>query len=171
MSRLETAAPAESDRPPAIETDEVVFAELYPGLRRFAAVVAPPEMEPADLVQEATSRALRRGPLTALDDPGAYLRRIIVNLAANERRRLGRLRRARHKAVTTDHDLTPSYPSDVADLRRLPPKTRAALWLLDIEGRTADEVADLLGGTPEAVRARASRARRSLRQTILEEER
>jgi RNA polymerase sigma-70 factor (ECF subfamily) len=156
-----------------VVTDDELFSELYPGLRRFAGVVAPPETDPDDLVQEAVGRALRRGPLTALDNAGSYLRRAIVNVAANERRRLGRWRRARQRAVTREGALgeLASYPSDVDDLLRLPPATRAALWLVDVEGRSFDEVAELLGSTPEAVRARASRARRALRQTITEEER
>jgi DNA-directed RNA polymerase specialized sigma24 family protein len=161
------------DHVAVVVTDDELFGRLYPALRRFAAVVAPPETDPDDLVQEAVGRALRRGPLTALDNPGGYLRRAIVNLAANERRRLGRWRRARHRVTPGEGALgeSASYPSDVADLLRLPPATRAALWLVDVEGRSFDEVAELLGSTADALRARASRARRALRQTITEEER
>src|SRR5262249_40607992 len=155
---------------PPGETDEVVFARLYPELRRFAAVVAPVEVDPDDLVQEAVSRVLRKRSLAALDNPGGYLRRSIVNLAANERRRLGRRRRARARVATGAAGAPPAYPSDVADLLRLPVETRATLWLVDVEGRSFDEVAELLGSTREAVKARASRARRALRQTIVEEE-
>lgn len=156
-----------------VVTDDDLFARLYPALRRFASVVGPAGTDPDDLVQEAVGRTLRRGPLTALDDAGVYLRRAIVNLAANERRRQGRWRRARARAAAGESPAgePASYPSDVADLLRLPPETRATLWLVDVEGRTFDEVAALLGATSEAVRARASRARRSLRQTITEEQR
>lgn len=156
-----------------VVTDDELFARLYPALRRFAGVVGPPESDPDDIVQEAVGRALRRGPLTALDDAGSYLRRAIVNVSSNERRRLGRWRRARQRVEMRERAVgePASYPSDVADLLRLPPATRAALWLVDIEGRSFDEVAELLGSTSEAVRARASRARRALRQTITEEER
>jgi RNA polymerase sigma-70 factor (ECF subfamily) len=156
-----------------VATDEAIFGREYPALRRFAAVVAPPEMDPDDLVQEAVSRVLRRGSLRGLDNPGAYLRRTIVNLAANERRRLGRWRRARIRSTppAADDARPAEYPSDVADLLRLPPATRAALWLADVEGWSFDEIALLLGSTTDAVKARASRARRSLRHTINEEER
>jgi RNA polymerase sigma factor (sigma-70 family) len=156
-----------------VVTDDELFGRLYPALRRFARVVGPPETDPDDLVQEAVGRALRRGPLTALDDAGSYLRRSIVNVSSNERRRLGRWRRARQRVEIREGAAgePASYPSDLADLLRLPPATRAALWLVDVEGRSFDEVAELLGATPEAVRARASRARRALRHTITEEER
>jgi RNA polymerase sigma-70 factor (ECF subfamily) len=165
---------ADADHPPdLITTDEAIFGREYPALRRFAAVVAPPETDPDDLVQEAVSRVLRRGTLRGLDNPGAYLRRSIVNLAANERRRLGRWRRARARSQppAADEARPAEYPSDVADLLRLPPATRAALWLVDVEGWSFDEVARLLGSTTDAVKARASRARRALRVTIDEEER
>jgi RNA polymerase sigma-70 factor (ECF subfamily) len=155
-----------------VETDEMVFERLYAGLRRFAAVVAPPEQDPDDLVQEAVSRVLRRRSLSSLENPGAYLRRSIVNLASNERRRLGRWRRARVRAARppADDAQPAAYPSDLDDLLRLPPDTRAALWLVDVEGRGFDEVAELLGCSRDAAKARASRARRALRQSITEEE-
>ena len=54
-------------------------------LRRF---------EPDDLVQEALVSTLRKGSISDLDDPLAYLRKTIVNLASNQRRSLGRRRKA-----------------------------------------------------------------------------
>jgi RNA polymerase sigma-70 factor (ECF subfamily) len=155
-----------------VVTDDVLFARLYPALRRLAVVVAPAGTEADDLVQEAVSRALRRGPLVTLDNPGAYLRRAIVNLAANERRRLGRWRRFSKRSVrsSADEGEPAAYPSDVADLLRLPAATRAALWLVDVEGWTFEETAELLGCTREAAKTRASRARGALRRAITEEE-
>jgi RNA polymerase sigma factor (sigma-70 family) len=152
------------------EDDDQLFARLYPALRRFAAAVAPREIDPDDLLQEATARALRRGPLVQLDNPEAYLRRAIVNLASNERRRLGRWRRARGRLAATTDDTTTSYPSDVSDLLALPAPARAVLWLADVEGWTFDQVAELLGCSPEAARARASRARWALRHLLEGEE-
>jgi RNA polymerase sigma-70 factor (ECF subfamily) len=152
-------------------SDDVLFARLYPDLRRFAAVVASADTDPDDLVQEAVSRALRKGPLLRFENPGAYLRRSIVNLAANERRRLGRGRRAKARAGAGESERPADYPSDLADLLRLPPDARAAVWLVDVEGWDFEAVARLLGCSPEAARARASRARKTLRRTIEEETR
>jgi RNA polymerase sigma-70 factor (ECF subfamily) len=152
---------------PALDpsSDDAIFATIYPALHRFACVVCPPEADPDDLVQDATARALRRGPLSELDHPTAYLRRAIANLASNERRRLGRQRRAL-TIVGRAPDVDPTYASDVAELLSLPPGTRAVLWLAEVEGATYDEIAELLGCTPEAARARASRARKQLRHLI-----
>ena len=59
---------------------------LYGPLRRFAAVIGRWDVEPDDLVQEAYARVLRRREIE-IEDLGPYLRRTIVNLATDERRR------------------------------------------------------------------------------------
>lgn len=155
----------QGSRTPRGTSEEQRFAEAYPQVRRFAAAVGPPDVEPDDLVQEALARALRRGPLDDIDDLGAYLRTIVLNLSRNHRRSWVRATRAmsamRVRAETTD-----TYPSDLADLMRLNPETRAVLYLVEVEGRTFDDVARTLGLTPEAARARASRARHTLRDAI-----
>jgi len=135
------------------EDEDALFTRLYPGLRRFAAATGPAEVDPDDLVQEAVARTLRGHRLTDLDDPGAYLRRVIVNLAANQRRGLARWR-------------APQYASDLDDLLRLPPETRAVLYLVGVEGSSYGEAAAALGMTEEAARARASRGRRRLRMDL-----
>ena len=144
--------------------------ELYPSLRRFAAVVGPAEIEPDDLVQEALVRVLERTALTELDSPGAYLRRSMYNLAANQRRSFMRRRRA-FSRVGVQAPVTPEYPSDVADLLRLSPKARAALYLSAVEGRSFAEVADLLECSEGSARKAASRGRSKLRVVLSEEER
>ena len=68
------------------EREKELIAELYPALRRIAAVAGPIEVEPDDLVQEALVRTLSKRNIADLDNPLAYLRRTIVNLASNHRR-------------------------------------------------------------------------------------
>lgn len=60
-------------------SDRRLFEDQYEGLRRFAAVTAPMDIEPDDLLQDALVRVLSRGPLSDRDNPVAYLRRTIVN--------------------------------------------------------------------------------------------
>ncbi|MBX3313609.1 MAG: sigma-70 family RNA polymerase sigma factor [Actinobacteria bacterium] len=154
---------------PTLRSDADLVRSIYPDLHRLAAVVAPPERDPRDLVQDALERALRRGRISDLDAPLAYLRRTIVNLASNERRALGRFRRAAPRLATVDTATTAEYPSDVAELLALDPLDRTALWLTDVEGHPAATVAEILGCRPDAARARVSRARRKLR-TLVEQE-
>jgi RNA polymerase sigma-70 factor (ECF subfamily) len=158
----------ESERSSIQEADRALVHNLYPSLRRFAAVVGPAEVEPDDLVHEALLRVLERGSLGDLDNPGAYLRRTMFNLASNHRRRLGRNRRALHRVVVAD-SYVPIYPSDVADLLRLTPRARAVLFLASVEGRSFAEVGELLGCSETAARAAASRARRKLKSVLSEE--
>ncbi|MBA3653536.1 MAG: RNA polymerase sigma factor [Actinobacteria bacterium] len=143
--------------------DSELFEELYPGLRRFAAAVGPREVDPDDLVQEAVARTLRSHTLSELDNASAYLRRTIANLASNQRRGFARLRAAVNRAERPDESRSPEYDSDLADLMRVPAEGRAVLYLVEVEDRPYAEVAELLGITEEAARARASRARRQLR--------
>ncbi len=150
--------------------DAGLFETLYPGLRRFAAAVGPNEMDPDDLVQEALSRALARGRLCDLRDPGAYLRVAIVRIASNERRRLGRWRRALPRAAPVEEQWASDYPSDLDDLARLSPEDRALLYLTVVEGFPLGEVARQLGSSEGAVRMRRHRALRVLRNAIEKEE-
>lgn len=67
--------------------DGTLIRSLYPSLRRLAAVVAPAEVGPDDLMQEAFERYLARSP-SGINNPEAYLRRVIVHTASNHRRQL-----------------------------------------------------------------------------------
>jgi len=145
--------------------EAAVIAELYPSLRRFAGAVGQADVEPDDLVQEALLKTIAAAPLSSFDNPGAYVRRVIVNLASNRRRGLGRGRRAVARLVAVE-PVAPAYPSDLAELLRLPPDDRAALFLAHVERLPYSEVAAILGCTEEAARARTARARKRLRNEL-----
>ena len=150
------------------EGDREVIRDLYPSLCRFAAIVAPPETEPEDLVQESLYRALRRGRLVDLEHPAAYLRRAILNLVSNQARSAGRLRRALSRMVPED-GCADSYPSDVQDLLRLPPQARAVVFMREVEGRSYAEIASAVGCREATARATAARSLRRLRELLSEE--
>ena len=150
-----------------VHADEVAAAlrPIYPDLRRFAAVVGPLDVDPDDLVQEAVVRLLVSGQWEKVRDLRAYLRRTIVNLASNERRRFARQQAALEQNVV-EITLVAAYPSDVAELGRVEPVTRALLYLVELEDYPIDEAAALVGCTPSAARTRLSRARRRLRMEL-----
>jgi len=150
--------------------DAALVQTFYEGWRRLAAVIAPLEVEPDDLVQEALARTLQKRSLFELDDPDRYIRVVMVRLAANERRHLGVTRRWRQQQRDTS-SVRDAYPSDVADLCRLSPKVRAVLFLVEVEGWQFAEVAAVLGCSEEAARARAARGRHELRRALIVEER
>jgi RNA polymerase sigma factor (sigma-70 family) len=154
----------------SIDTEEErLIRDLYPSLLIFARVVAPAEVDPEDLLQDALYRALRKGPVGRLDHPNAYLHRTMINLASNHRRRFGRYRTAVRgvKASTASLD---AYPSDVAELLALSPRARIVVYLHFIEGASYKEIASILGCRESSVRSIATRARKRLRELEAEEE-
>ena len=150
--------------------DEALFRVIYPGLRRFAAIWGPANMEPDDLVQQAVANALAHGSLHRLDDPAAYLRTTIANVARNLYRRQAPLPLDDADLALAVEAAADTYPSDLAELDVLRPHERVALYLVDIERFTHAEAAAILGGSATAMRARTVRARARLRTAIREEE-
>jgi RNA polymerase sigma-70 factor (ECF subfamily) len=149
-----------------------IVEDLYPSLRRFAAVAAPFDMEPDDLLQEALVKVLSRRALGELDHPAAYLQRVMLNLAASHSRAMGARRRALARAVAShDPQVEPAYPSDLAYLYALPPTERAALYLAEVEGFRFEEIGRMLGCSEATARKRASRGRRRVRVTLATEDR
>lgn len=142
--------------------DFALFEQLYPKLRRFAAVVADLDMDPDDLVQDALAATLRRHDLHELEYPAAYLKQAIVRSVSSNRKRASRLRALLPKLVSVDQG-SDHYPSDLAYLDELKPLDRAIVYLADIDGLSHEFIAQELGLTSAAVRKRASRARKQLR--------
>jgi RNA polymerase sigma-70 factor (ECF subfamily) len=152
------------------------LTDLYPAMRRFAACTADRDLDPDELVQEAFVRVFNRwagdglrGPNAEAgpDDLGAYVRRTIVNLVANERRSRGRARAAWNRQTASAEPAHPDYPSHLAAvLDQVAPADRALIFLVDVEGMSTSDAATMVGITPVSARARLSRARRRLRSAL-----
>jgi RNA polymerase sigma-70 factor (ECF subfamily) len=147
------------------ERERELITSLYPSLRRIAAVAGSVDVEPDDLVQEALMRTLRKGPISDLDNPLAFLRKTIVNLASNQRRSLGRKRRVFDR-LSLEEGWLPSYPADIEAILDLPPRQRAILYLVEVEDVPYAEAAEQLGMTTVAARALANRARKRARAAL-----
>ncbi len=146
-----------------------IFADCYPALRRFAAVVGPVECDPDDLLQEAVARVLKHHRLDELDHPMAYLRRTVLNLASNERRRFAIHRKALRYLAPQEGDRTDDYPSDLGDLEQLSASERAVLYLSEVEGYRYAEIGRMLNCSEAAARKRAMNGRRHLHAALAEE--
>jgi RNA polymerase sigma-70 factor (ECF subfamily) len=140
-------------------------------LHRFAAVVSPWDVEADDLLHDALVDVLTKRSLGEIDHLAAYLRKTIVNLAAGHSRRSGALRRALARMTAgNDESEQPSYPSEMTELECLPPRERAVLYLVEVEGYRYAEIARMLGCSEVAARKRASRGRARLRVELALEE-
>ncbi|MDQ1436067.1 MAG: hypothetical protein QOF59_2883, partial [Actinomycetota bacterium] len=132
--------------------------------RRFAAVIGRFDVDPDDLVQNAYAKVLARNP-GDIRELGPYLRRVVVNLATDERRRTTRTNGLVQRMGAPETD-TDCYPSDLEDLMRVQPKVRALLYLVEIEGQPVADAAELVGMSNSGARVALMRARRRLRAEL-----
>ena len=138
-----------------------------PALFRVAYGIAGDQHLAEDLLQTALERLVRRWH--QVDEPEAYVRRIMVNEAATWWRRWRR--REALTATPPEHAAEADAVSAV-DLRRslrdgllrLGPRQRAVLVLRYLEDLSEREVADILGCSPSTVGSQASRALSRLRE-------
>ena len=138
------------------------WIDSYSKLRAFAAVVAPADMEPDDLLHEALERVLRASRSRDIENLEAYVRRTIVTRATDFRRRRARWRRVAALASSRDDRTVDVYPSDLQTLMLLDPSVRGLLYLVEVEGWLISDAAVLVGCSAQAARQRLSRARRQL---------
>ena len=155
-----------------VTPDEVV--EHLDDLHRLALRLTRRPVDAADLVQETVVRALEKGGTYRGEAPlGAWLRRILHNLAVDRGKRSAREvpvaeveRRWNDDAYTVDAAAVVERAQSREDLEdalvHLPFILRSALVLHDAEGLTLAEIAELQGASLPAVKQRLRRGRMAL---------
>jgi RNA polymerase sigma-70 factor (ECF subfamily) len=158
--------------------DLAAFERLYrENERRVFALCMRLSSDPAlaeELTQEVFVRAWRKlGSFRGQSSFSSWLYPVTVNVALSERRS----RRRRLARIVPTDDLTTLEPPTPAptpeagfDLEKamasLPPGARQVFVLHDVEGRTHEEIAALLGLAPGTSKAQLHRARRLLREVL-----
>lgn len=157
----------------AVPRDADAFDEVFRRHRdRLWSVAVRTLGDPSDAedaVQETFVAALRSCDFRGAAEIGTWLHRILMNKC------IDRMRRTR-PAATTDPDL-PGAVTDpsgqvttrlvVGDaLAVLAPEQRAAIVLVDVEGRPVAEAARLLGVPPGTVKSRCARGRLRLAELL-----
>lgn len=152
------------------EFTDFVQAAL-PRLLRFAHVLTGNSASAEDLVQTALGRAWRAWRLRDIDDPQAFVRKVMVNSYATWYRR-----KASTEMVTSDLGLDLAV-GDAASrfddrdamwraLLTLPPKQRTVMVLRYYEELSESEIAAVMGTTTGTVKSQAARAIRRLAAII-----
>jgi RNA polymerase sigma-70 factor (sigma-E family) len=152
--------------------DEFVAAHVD-DLLRTAYLIVWDETEAEDLVQECLLKIARRwARIRGMQQPQAYARRILVNLAFDGAR--GRTRRRGELELGIDAGVSIVDPLPALDTRaelidalgRLPARQRAVLVLRYFNDLTEAQVAEVLGCSPGTVKSSASRGLARLREVL-----
>ncbi len=160
--------------PSAVSADrEVDFAAMYrrdlPVLVALASSLTGSRERGADLAQEAMVRAYRSwSSVGRLDRPGAWTRRVLINLAIDEHRRVQREDRAMARlprgAATPAAE--PRSEEFWRAVRALPERQRAAVALHYLEDMSVNDIADLMEITTGTVKTSLHHARRALAEAL-----
>jgi RNA polymerase sigma-70 factor (sigma-E family) len=151
-----------------VEFDDYVRRQRT-ALLRFAMVLTGQPWLADDLVTDALGRAYEQWErIGGLDDPHAYLRRMIVNAFVSRKRRSARQSAWDDAAAASlvVQDRTGEHAERDAMLQRLdrlPRKQRAAVVLRFYAGLSDTDIAAQLGCRPSTVRSQISRALTTLR--------
>ena len=120
-----------------------------------------------DVCQEVLLKGLEHaGECESPEHERAWLVRVTVNSCKNLRRSPWRTRTVGLETVAEQAAFQPEEGGVLDEVQRLPVKYREVLVLYYYMGYDTNEIADMLGLQPEAVRARMSRARRKLRTEL-----
>jgi RNA polymerase sigma-70 factor (sigma-E family) len=142
-------------------------------LLRTAFLIVWDEAEAEDLVQDCLLKAARRWPrIRRVEQPRAYVRRILVNLALDGAR--GRARRRSELETEAAASASAIDPRPALDTRadllqalgELPARQRAVLVLRYFNDLTEAQVAEVLGCSPGTVKSSASRGLARLREPL-----
>lgn len=150
------------------------FLEEHPKLVALVAALSGDRGHAEDVAQEALLRAYRRWDVVGrYDRPGAWTRRVALNLATSARRRRTSERRAvvrltaRPVPVATDPAADPVLSSEVwAAVRGLPRQQAAALALYYLADESVADLATSLGCAPGTAKAHLHQGRAALARIL-----
>jgi RNA polymerase sigma-70 factor (sigma-E family) len=146
---------------------ERFVAETTDSLLRTAYLIVWDLAEAEDLVQECLLAVARRWPrVRRMDHPPAYARRVLVNLALDDRKRHARRRQELDSDVPVITDESSARALDgvatrselILALGTLPPRQRTVLVLRYFEDLSEAQVAVAMGCSVGTVKSTTSRA-------------
>ena len=156
---------AEKVSPGSVVDFRSFFLDEFPGLVALAASTSGDTAEAEDIVQDAMTKASDHwDEIVTYDNPGTWVRRVVINLALNRRRSLGRRAAAVLRIGAPpvaalpqekDHELWAAVGS-------LPGRQRAAVVLHYLEDRPVREIAEILDCSESTAKVHLHKARTNL---------
>jgi RNA polymerase sigma-70 factor (ECF subfamily) len=153
---------------------DAFYATEYRPLLRLAFALTGDAGTAEELVQEAMLRALRHWrKVSSYDKPGAWARRVLLNLATSRARRKASEARARARLEAERPPLGPGA-TDVAAvrdaIRTLPAEEAHVVALHYLEDMSVVDIANVLERPEGTVKTLLYRARKSLATQLAEED-
>jgi len=154
---------------------EVLVRRQLPRARLIARRLMQDPDDADDLVQDAFLRALER--IDTFDPSRAFepwFTRLLVNLGRDLHRKQRVRQSETHDPDAIPGGVRPDREAERSDLRRslaqaleaLPERQRLVLTLFEIDGRSTEEIADMLSVSQVTVRWHMHQARRTLRTAL-----
>jgi len=154
----------------ALENFDTYYAHDYRSLVGLAFVLAGNIHAAEDLAQDALAEAHKRWDVVSdYDDPGAWVRRVMVNKSTSRFRRLGSEARALTRVGNRRaEDVAPTERSTEvwAAVRSLPARQAQTVALYYWEDRSMAQIAEILGCTTETVKTHLKRGRAALGKSL-----
>jgi len=155
---------------------DAFFRAEHRRLAALATVLCGDRETGCDLAQEALVRAYKEwDKVGGLERPGAWTRRVVVNLARDharhrtvQRRRLPELAGRQARLVAVDD--APHDAEFWAAVATLPDRQRTAVALFYVGDRSVGHVADEMGIAEGSVKTTLHQARKRLRRLLTEDE-
>lgn len=152
---------------------EATYQAMFPRLVSLGAALTGRRDVAHDLAQEAMLRAHRRwDEVSRYDAPGAWCRKVLVNLAIDHQRSVAAERRAvdRLGAVPQRLGDEPSLSQWTTLVADLTDRQRAMVTLFYADDCSVDEIADVFEVAPGTVKTTLFKARQSLARRLQREQ-
>lgn len=154
------------------ESFESFYRRERSGMAGLAFVLSGSSLAAEDLAQEAFIAAYRHwDEIGRLDQPAAWVRKVISNNSSSMLRRVRAEARALSRAAVGGRWASiPELPSETVELwsevRRLPQRQTETVALYYIVGLTMPEIAEVLGCSKDTVNTHLRRARSTLARRL-----
>lgn len=149
----------------AVESFAAFYRREFPAMTRLAAAITANHLVAEDIAQEAMTRAHRRWErVAAYDKPGAWVRRVTINLSLSARNRATIEAKTRMRIGPPSAIPPPAEPHEEVwkVVSRLPGNQRAAIALHYLEDLSVMEIAAALGCSEATAKVHLHRGRQAL---------